>query len=78
LRTAGLSADSFWLSCLTMTAQGGASGVDNSVVNGFPWWRLAVVIDDWPLFRLGLQAVLEPLGVQAEEETEAVSSPGER
>jgi hypothetical protein len=47
-------------------------------VNGFPWWRLAVVIDDWPLFRLGRQAVLEPLGVQAEEETEAVSSPGER
>lgn len=35
-------------------------------MNGFPWWRLAVVIDDWPLFRLGLQAVLEPLGVQVE------------
>jgi DNA-binding NarL/FixJ family response regulator len=41
-------------------------GVDNSVVNGSPWWRLAVVMDDWPLFRLGLQAVLEPLGARVE------------
>jgi DNA-binding NarL/FixJ family response regulator len=35
-------------------------------VNGVPWWRLAVVMDDWPLFRLGLQAVLEPLGTRVE------------
>ena len=35
-------------------------------MNSSPWWRLAVVIDDWPLLRLGIQAVLEPLGTQVE------------
>jgi two-component system nitrate/nitrite response regulator NarL len=30
------------------------------------WWRLAVVMDDWPLLRLGLQAVLERLGARVE------------
>jgi two-component system nitrate/nitrite response regulator NarL len=30
-------------------------------------WRLAFVMDDWPLLRLGVQAVLEPLGVRVEQ-----------
>jgi two-component system, NarL family, nitrate/nitrite response regulator NarL len=32
-----------------------------------PEWRLAVVMDDWPLLRLGVQAVLESLGVRVEQ-----------
>lgn len=29
-------------------------------------WRLAVVVDEWPLVRLGLGAILEPLGARVE------------
>src|SRR5512132_298943 len=49
----------------------GLQPLDNSVVDRSQQWRHSVVVDEWPLVRLGLQAVLESLGARVESASTA-------